>query len=105
MSNDNDAHRILQAWNILRDSEKRQKYDIQLEVEAHKTKVTVNADVNLDDMEYEEIEGAYSLECRCSGTYVITEDDLELGNDVICCDNCSLRIRVLYDVIEDDGDS
>lgn len=73
-------------------------------VEAHKAKITINADVDLDDMEYEEDEGVYSMACRCSGTYVITEDDLELGSDVICCDNCSLRIRVLYDVIENDGD-
>jgi diphthamide biosynthesis protein 4 len=71
-------------------------------VAAHKEKVTINADVDLDDMEYEEQECVYSLMCRCSGYYVISENDLEQGNDVICCDNCSLRIRVLYDVVEDD---
>ncbi|KAI8337729.1 DNAJ heat shock N-terminal domain-containing protein [Chlamydoabsidia padenii] len=95
------AHRILQAWTVLRDDEKRKLYDTQLEVAAQKEKVTINADVDLDDMEYEE-GGTFSLMCRCSGYYVITENDLELGNDVVCCDNCSLRIRVLYDVVESD---
>lgn len=126
--NEDYTHRILQAWTILRDNDKRKLYDTQLEgkiktsstaviiptysltlsltlmmvVAAHKEKVTINADVDLDDMEYEEQECVYSLMCRCSGYYVISENDLELGNDVICCDNCSLRIRVLYDVVEDD---
>ncbi|KAI8640903.1 hypothetical protein BD408DRAFT_418999 [Parasitella parasitica] len=53
-------------------------------------------------MEYSIAEGSYSLVCRCSGDYVITEDELETGIDVVGCNNCSLRIRVLYDVVDDD---
>lgn len=53
-------------------------------------------------MEYNEDEKSFSLVCRCSGEYVITEDELETGIEVVSCNNCSLRIRVLYDVVEDD---
>lgn len=60
----------------------------------------INAEIDLDDMEYES--NAYYLECRCSGKYTITEDDLEQGIEIVCCDNCSLRIRVLYDIVDED---
>lgn len=38
----------------------------------------------------------YSKACRCGGYYIITDDDLTSGVDLICCDVCSLTIRVLY---------
>ena len=61
----------------------------------------INNEIDLDDMDYDESIHTYSVICRCSGTYAITEDDLEQSIDIVCCDNCSLRIRVLYDVVED----
>lgn len=68
----------------------------------NKKDVAIGAEVDLDDMEYNEDEASFSLVCRCSGDYVITEDELEAGIDVVGCNNCSLRIRVLYDVVEDE---
>lgn len=35
---------------------------------------------------------------------MITEDELEAGIDVVGCNNCSLKIRVLYDVVEEDDE-
>ena len=84
-----------------------------------------NAEVDLDDMEYNEgscpyviiiiiiilnnillffyeIETrSYSILCRCSGNYIITEQDLEKGATVTECTNCSLNIHVLYEVIDE----
>lgn len=62
----------------------------------------INGDVDLDEMDYDEITGTFSLPCRCSGSYSIREQDMENGVDIASCDNCSLIIRVLYDVVEDD---
>jgi diphthamide biosynthesis protein 4 len=62
----------------------------------------INGDVDLDEMDYDEITGTFSLPCRCSGSYSIREQDMENGMDIASCDNCSLIIRVLYDVVEDD---
>ena len=39
--------------------------------------------------------------CRCSGEYRMTQEDLESGFDVVGCSLCSLRIRVLYSVVEE----
>lgn len=33
---------------------------------------------------------------------MITECDLENGHNVVCCSNCTLSIRVLYNVLADD---
>lgn len=61
--------------------------------------------VDLDCMEYEaEGGGAYSAPCRCGGSYIITEDDLEGGVDVVCCSTCTLSIRVLYHMAAESGD-
>jgi diphthamide biosynthesis protein 4 len=70
----------------------------------NKKDLAIGAEVDLDDMEYNEDKKLFSLVCRCSGDYIITEDELETGIDVVGCNNCSLRIRVLYDVIEEDED-
>jgi diphthamide biosynthesis protein 4 len=62
----------------------------------------INEDVDLDDMDYDEETESFSMPCRCSGSYTIYEKDMELGVNTASCDNCSLIIRVLYDVVEDD---
>ena len=43
----------------------------------------------------------HAARCRCSGRYEITHAQLEEGYDTICCGSCSLFIRVLYDVVEE----
>ncbi|KAI9303559.1 DNAJ heat shock N-terminal domain-containing protein [Cunninghamella echinulata] len=98
------AQHILQAWNVLRNEEKRRAYDIELQIKTQKETITINDEIDLDDMEYNEESASYSLKCRCSGIYCITEEELEDGIDVIGCDNCSLKIRVIYDVVDDDDD-
>jgi diphthamide biosynthesis protein 4 len=40
---------------------------------------------------------SYAWDCRCSGSYIITESELEQGYDVVNCSTCSLAIRVLYE--------
>ncbi|KAG2221423.1 hypothetical protein INT45_005228 [Circinella minor] len=100
---DNDqAQRILQAWEILRNPTTRKAYDEELAARHQHRAAVINSEIDLDDMEYNEKALTFSLICRCSGIYAITENDLEQGIDVVCCDNCSLRIRVLYDVVEEE---
>ncbi|RUS21141.1 DNAJ heat shock N-terminal domain-containing protein [Endogone sp. FLAS-F59071] len=94
------AYRILEAWDVLRSPEKRKAYDSRLQATRLKQDAVVNAEVDLDDMDYDEAVHAYSTPCRCGGRYAMTEEDLEYGADTVGCDNCSLRIRVLYYVVE-----
>lgn len=41
---------------------------------------------------------------RCGGLYSVSTSDLERGAEVVHCSGCSLAVRVLYAVIDDDGD-
>ncbi|KAJ1931508.1 hypothetical protein EC988_009763, partial [Linderina pennispora] len=59
-------------------------------------------EVDLDDMDFDEDTLVYSYPCRCSGQYSIGEADLEAGRDMAPCSDCSLKVRVLYEVAEDD---
>jgi len=56
----------------------------------------VSAEVDLDDMAYDESARAFSYPCRCGDAYVVTEDQLQEGCDELQCGSCSFRIRVSY---------
>ncbi|KAH8556484.1 DNAJ heat shock N-terminal domain-containing protein [Umbelopsis sp. PMI_123] len=101
-SDDAYIHQLLEAWEVLKDPELRKSYDARLKAQQLKQGAVINGDVDLDEMDYDEETGTFSLPCRCSGSYTIREQDMENGVDVASCDNCSLIIRVLYDVVEDD---
>ena len=59
----------------------------------------MNAEVDLDDMDYDEGATSFRAPCRCGGEYEVTEDQLGQGVDVIGCSTCSLRIKVLYKAV------
>ncbi|RIA88216.1 hypothetical protein C1645_775532 [Glomus cerebriforme] len=103
-SNDNKESKvefIIEAWKVLKDPESRKIYDDKLTAMRLKQDGIYNADIDLDDMEYNEETKLYSLPCRCSGNYIITEQDLEKGANITGCTNCSLKIHVLYEIIDE----
>ncbi|KAI8576850.1 hypothetical protein K450DRAFT_254597 [Umbelopsis ramanniana AG] len=95
-------HQLLKAWEVLKDPELRKSYDAQLKAQQLKQGAVIHGEVDLDEMDYDEETGTFSLPCRCSGSYTIKEQDMETGVDIANCDNCSLIIHVLYDVVDDD---
>ncbi|KAI9006028.1 DNAJ heat shock N-terminal domain-containing protein [Gaertneriomyces semiglobifer] len=88
--------RISLAYSTLKDPQTRIKYDEQL-----RSKQTasgpVHEQVDLDDMKYDESSATFSYGCRCGGEYLVTEDDLSSGVQMVGCDSCSLTIHVLYE--------
>ncbi|KAI9280499.1 hypothetical protein BY458DRAFT_553368 [Sporodiniella umbellata] len=102
IGNGGKAQQVLKAWEILRNIESRKKYDVELASQRNKQDLAIGAEVDLDDMDYSEENKSFLLECRCSGVYEITESDMEDGIDIVGCNNCSLKIRVLYEVLEDE---
>lgn len=66
--------------------------------------------VDLDDLDYDEKEGSWFRSCRCGDDrgFLFREVDLEeAANDGelnVGCKGCSLWLRVLFDVVEDDGE-
>ncbi|XP_022809389.1 dnaJ homolog subfamily C member 24-like [Stylophora pistillata] len=94
---------IDKAWKVLNNQETRADCDKQLKEQDLSQDWPVSDDVDLDDMEYHEDTESYSSLCRCSGKYVLSEEDLENGHNIVCCSNCTLCIRVLYNVVSDDA--
>ena len=62
------------------------------------------AEVDLDDMQYDESRSCFIWPCRCSSRFIVRESQLEQQLDTFECDTCALKIRVLYDVVEEDDE-
>ncbi|KAG0306575.1 Diphthamide biosynthesis protein 4 [Dissophora globulifera] len=90
-----------QQQQVLRMPAQRAFYDSSLKAVRLRANGHVNDDIDLDDMEFREESGHYSAPCRCSGEYVISEDELELGVDTVVCSTCSLIVRIHYESAED----
>lgn len=62
--------------------------------------------VDLDDF-IERGEGRWTKSCRCGEEegYVVTEEDLEAGDDVVGCCGCSLWLKVGYEILEDEDEN
>lgn len=54
-------------------------------------------EVELEDFEWDEEEQAWTYPCPCGDRFMITQDDLEYGEEVATCPSCSLIVRVIYD--------
>ncbi|OMJ12549.1 DPH4-like protein [Smittium culicis] len=85
---------IDEAYKTLRDAKLRTAYD-NAQWQAANAGI-ISSDVDLDAMQFDSAAMAFSHACRCGGTYVVSEDELEAGVSVVACDMCSLRIRILY---------
>lgn len=107
---------IAEAFSTLSDPKSRTKYDADLKLQ----RATVNGGqskqtfhtgietVDLDDLEVDEAQGIWFRSCRCGDDrgFLIREADLEdaasEGEISVGCRGCSLWLRVLFGVIEDD---
>ncbi|KAN0022255.1 hypothetical protein ACTFIU_004431 [Dictyostelium citrinum] len=94
-NNTKDFNDIQIAWETLKDDLLRKQYDSLL-LEKKRQKYSVSDEIDLDDMEYIEENSEYIYPCRCGDHYIITEDQLSEGSDVVCCSGCSLSIKVIY---------
>ena len=64
----------------------------------------LSATIDLDKMDYSSETGTYTTVCRCGGSYNLTETEMEESAiDIVCCSMCSLAIRVLYQLAQEDG--
>ncbi|PRP83458.1 dnaJ protein subfamily C member 24 [Planoprotostelium fungivorum] len=93
---------IQNAWEILRDEQSRRALDVDLRVFEQQQILPIFAEIDLDEMSYNEETMEYRLDCRCHGEgYLITEKQLEQGIDRAACGTCSLLIRINYEEAED----
>jgi curved DNA-binding protein CbpA len=109
---------ISEAFNVLSDARSRAKYDKELKLQngganaagekgrqAFRTGVET---VDLDDLDFDEAQEEWYRSCRCGDErgFLIKEADLEEAADDgelnVGCKGCSLWLKVLFEVVEED---
>lgn len=107
---------ITEAYNVLSISKQRAQYDLELrlhssahqEGERKQTFKTGIEVVDLDDLAYDEAENVWYRNCRCGDDrgFLIREVDLEEVADEgelgVGCRGCSLWLKVLFGVADED---
>lgn len=94
-SNSNLFLKIDEAWKKLKDSVERKAYDAYLCQKARKNFI-IHETVSAKDFIYDDEHEIYFYECKCSGNYILEDDKQSEDEDyIICCDECSLVIKVI----------
>ena len=96
--------RVAEAYSVLGDPASRKRYDAEVLAAGSAQTLPVDAEVDLDEMGWDEDNACYVMSCRCSGAFVAREEDLDKGVAVFGCSGCTLSVRVLYDRVEDNDD-
>lgn len=103
-------HLIQTAYETLRDTEKRKKYDQELQQQdliekTQQSHAHISEEIHKENMRREELHNEngevdilYSYNCRCGDQYEVFEDEIiDLGYLVVPCTGCSLNIRVVIE--------
>lgn len=85
------------AWKILSDARLRREFDVRWQERCLAQEGPVQEEVCLEDFDVDEERNLRTYDCRCGGCYKLTDMDTNLRMDVVCCDTCSLNVRVNYD--------
>jgi curved DNA-binding protein CbpA len=86
--------KIQEAWNVLSDARKRQKFDVELALRT--SHMLLYGSFKIAELARNS-DGNYYCSCRCGGTYVLDEEDLKLISTLLVlhipCENCSLTAK------------
>lgn len=97
--------KVQKAWEILRNSNTRLQYDQTVQHKIDQTErislTSARDERSLDDFKYNEENDSFTLSCRCGGTLFILASELEDGYDIVECSDCSVIVRILYDIIDE----
>ncbi|XP_012942370.1 DPH4 homolog [Aplysia californica] len=88
--------KIDRAWKILRDSELRTQFDLKWQERCLSQDLPIQDTVPYEDFDWDDSEDMYTYPCRCGSFYLLSETDVKLLYDIVCCETCSLTIKVVY---------
>lgn len=52
-------------------------------------------EIEIEDMEYDDENETYYYPCPCGDRFVITQTEIDDGEEIAMCPSCPLRIRVI----------
>jgi curved DNA-binding protein CbpA len=82
------------AYKTLRDPAKRKEYDAEL-FQKQSNHVIIHDTVKSSDFLLDPDSDERYFECKCHGFYLLPENYDENKETIICCDECSLAIKVV----------
>ena len=85
---------IDRAWKVLGDTDMRKEYDARWTLRCAAQKWPIQDEVDFTDFEWDDEEQMHFYPCRCGGDYVLSKVDASFGVDYVCCESCSLCIRI-----------
>lgn len=88
--------RLREAYEVLADAERRAKYDAGLLQGGVET--AAHAEYDLSEFDFDEEGDLFAMACRCGGWLRLRCAEMEQGCTIATCEECSLRVRVLYQV-------
>ena len=92
--------KINKAWKILGDDNLRETYDARWTERCLAQEFPVQDEVSFSEFSVDEDaetgQNVYTYGCRCGGDYVLMDADVSFLMDLVCCESCSLTIRVTY---------
>ncbi|KAK7490718.1 hypothetical protein BaRGS_00018135 [Batillaria attramentaria] len=97
--------KIQRAYQVLSDPTLRKEFDVRWKDRCLIQDLPIQEEVEFSDFEFDEENRLYIYLCRCGSEYAVTEMDARLRYDIVCCETCSLTIRVLYDELPSGGAS
>lgn len=94
-SNTENFVKIRKAWDILSNEKLRKEYDVKWQQRKVAQNYPIQNEVDICEFE-EDDELILTYPCRCGGYYSLSESDTKFCYDIVCCDTCTLSIKVIY---------
>ncbi|KAL1124699.1 hypothetical protein AAG570_001323 [Ranatra chinensis] len=91
------ACNINEAWQTLRDEDKRKLYDAELLQSEIDNQALLYGTYSLTELDYDTDTRTYLYSCRCGGSYELPADEIMFQKTpcLVECNECSLRICIL----------
>lgn len=95
---DGNLHMFLkidEAYKVLKDPLTRKEYDSKRFQVSTSCQMIIHDTVARSDFLYDESNEVHYYVCKCGGWYILDEESSDEKEYIICCDECSLVIKVL----------
>ena len=87
--------KLSNAWEILGDEALRKEYDAKWREWHNAQHLPIQEEVVFSS--FDESDSDYTYPCRCGDVFTLSRTDAKWMFDIVCCETCSLTIKVLYE--------
>lgn len=88
--------KIDQAYKVLKNPVTRKEYDSKRFQQTARCQMIIHDTIARQDFLFDESNKVFYSVCKCGGWYILEEEGSSLEDEfIICCDECSLVIKVL----------